>query len=205
MDPAHVSLLDVRIFNASFEKYNVESEIKIGLRVEELYKLLKGFNKKESVRLYNKEEMLCIETKTSKTKLRMIEASNTNTPLPKIPLNAKVSITLDAFKKALNQIGTVSNYVKIETTQTTIILSGKGDNGESEIIFERGMEEIPELSVKENSEATYSLEYLQPFLKRLTTSSIITLEYSTAKPIRLEYNHDNISRIYYYIAPRVES
>ena len=205
MDPSHVALIDLVMSNASFEKWLVNQEGSFAVRVNELNKLLKNFNKKDSVRLYTKEHMLAIETKTSKTNLRLIEASKVNCPLPKILYNSRIQITLDALKRSLKQIETVSDYVTLETTlNRDFILSGKGDSGESTINFERGMEEIPEISNKEPSKATYSLEYLLPFLKQLKCGSVI-IEYSSVKPLRIEAPIDNISKIFFYLAPRVEN
>src|SRR3990167_3449221 len=185
MDPSNVCLIDLTMSNASFEKYEVHQEGKFAVRVNELNKLLKNFNKKDSVRLYTKEHMLAIETKTSKTNLRMIDASSCDCPVPKLRYNAKVGITTNAIKKALNQIKTVSDYVTLETINIrNFILSGKGNSGESTINFERGMEEIPEIEVREESKTVYSLEYLIPFLRQLKTCKYVTLEYSSRQPLR---------------------
>ena len=205
MDPSHVVLLDVRMSNASFEKYQVNQEGNFAFRTKELKDILKNFNKKDSVRLYTKDSMLAIETRTSKTNLRLIEASKVNCPLPKLMYTSRVMITLDALKRTLKQIQTVSDYATFETTMArNFIASGKGDNGDSERTFELGMEELPDIEVKEHTTSTYSLEYLQPFLRQLK-SSIVTLEYRTAQPIRIEAPIDNISKTFFYIAPRIES
>ena len=116
----------------------------------------------------------------------------------------QTSFDIKTYSSTLKQIKTVSDYVTFETTlNRDFILSGKGDSGESTINFERGMEEIPEVSNKEPSKATYSLEYLLPFLKQLKCGSVI-IEYSSVEPLRIEAPIDNISKIYFYLAPRVE-
>ena len=204
MDPSHVCLLDINMPNCSFEKYEVNQEGSFAFRTEEITKLLKNFNKKDSVRLYTKDDLLVVETKTSKTQLRLIEPSNLDCPLPKILFDSLIQITLDALKKSVRQIETVSDYITLETTQNrSIILSGKGNSGESTITFERGQEEIPDIQVKEPSQSTYSFEYIKPFLQQLKTASLI-LEYSSSKPLRIEAKIDNISKMFFYVAPRVE-
>lgn len=204
MDPSHVCLIDLQLSNASFEKYEVNQEGSFALRLDDITKLLKNFNNKDSIRLYTSENIINIETKTSKTQLSMIEPSSVNCPLPKIPYTSRVTITLDALKRSLKQIETVSDYTTLETTTNrNFILSGKGDNGGSVITFERGMEEIPDIEVKEPSNTTYSLEYLLPFIKAIK-SSVLTLEYSNKQAVRIEAHIDNISKLFFYLAPRVE-
>ena len=59
---------------------------------------------------------------------------------------------------------------------------------------------------KEDSTGTYSLEYLNPVIKAVgTTAGLITCEFSSAKPLRIEFKVANIGRIHFYLAPRVES
>src|SRR3990167_461363 len=206
MDPSHVCLIDLTMSNVSFEKYEVQQEGKFAVRIDEINKLMKNFNKKDSLRIYTKDLVLTFETKTTKTQLRMIDASSCDCPVPKLRYNAKVGITTNAIKKALNQIKTVSDYVTLETINIrNFILSGKGNSGESTINFERGMEEIPEIEVREESKTVYSLEYLIPFLRQLKTCKYVTLEYSSRQPLRIEAKIDNISKIFFYLAPRVEN
>ena len=65
---------------------------------------------------------------------------------------------------------------------------------------------IEEITSNEDSVGTYSLEYLNPVVKAVGTSvGSITCEFSSAKPLRIEFKVANIGRIHFYLAPRVES
>ena len=65
---------------------------------------------------------------------------------------------------------------------------------------------IEEISSKSDSEGTYSLEYLNPVVKAVgSNAGFITCEFSSAKPLRIEFKVANIGRIHFYLAPRVES
>jgi len=68
------------------------------------------------------------------------------------------------------------------------------------------MDDVTEISSKEESIGTYSLEYLTPVVQAVgTTAGTVTCEYSSAKPLRIEFKVANIGRIHFYLAPRVES
>ena len=72
--------------------------------------------------------------------------------------------------------------------------------------FEKDMQELEEISVSQESTGTYSLEYLNPIVKAIgSTSGSISLEFSSSKPLRIEFKVANIGRIHFYLAPRVES
>ena len=100
----------------------------------------------------------------------------------------------------------IPREVEIKANTTKAEFSGKGDSGEVVIEMEKGMEQLTEISVKQESIGTYSLEYLNPVVKAVgTKADSVTCEYSSAKPLRIEFKVANIGRIHFYLAPRVES
>ena len=108
--------------------------------------------------------------------------------------------------KILGDIDVVSEYLSIKTTSKNVEFSGKGDAGEAIINLEKDTEELQEISVSQESSGTYSLEYLDPIVKAVGgTADSIICEFSTEKPLRIEFKVTNIGRIHFYLAPRVES
>ncbi|MFN3655402.1 MAG: DNA polymerase sliding clamp, partial [Candidatus Nitrosotenuis sp.] len=100
----------------------------------------------------------------------------------------------------------VSDYLTIKTTESKAEFSGKGDSGEVLISLQKQQDELTDILVKEESTGTYSLEYLNPIVKAVgTASGSIICEYSSAKPLRIEFKVANMGRIHFYLAPRVES
>ena len=209
MDPSHVALLDVSLPNAMFEKYDVEGEIKIGVRADEIQKIIKMFDKDSTIAFSKtKDNLLILSNRTEKYTLRLIESSKSDTPLPRIPYDSRVDlfgkyedITTKNFIKQLEKIQVVSDYVTLETSNYKIVLSGKGDIGSIETGYEQGQVDITN---NQDSQCTYSLEYIMPFVKSVKEHPLI-LEYSTAKPLRIEAKIANIGRLHFYLAPRVEN
>jgi len=208
MDPSHVALIDISWPNSAFEKYECDSDKKFGVRVDEFSKLIKRADKKDSIELSFSEDNMLLVTigQNKKYKMRLIESSATDTPLPKIPYDAKIELSAASFDKILGDVQVVSDYLTINSTESKAEFSGKGDSGEVLIELEQNDDEIQNLSVKEDSNGTYSLEYLNPVVKAVgSTSGTVTCEYSSAKPLRIEFKVANMGRIHFYLAPRVES
>ena len=208
MDPSHVALIDISWPNSAFEKYECDNDIKFGVRVDEFSKLIKRAEKQDSIEIGISEDNMLLVTigKNKKYKMRLIESSSSDTPLPKIPYDAKIGLTSSAFDKILGDVQVVSDYLTIKATTSKAEFSGKGDSGEVVIDLEKGMEQLTDISVKQESTGTYSLEYLNPVVKAVgTTAGSVTCEYSSAKPLRIEFKVANIGRIHFYLAPRVES
>ncbi|SVB29537.1 uncharacterized protein METZ01_LOCUS182391 [marine metagenome] len=208
MDPSHVALIDISWPNSAFEKYNCDSDIKFGVRVDEFSKVIKRAEKNESIEIsISDDNMLQILIgKNKKWSMRLIEGSASDTPLPKISYDSKIGLSSSTFDKILGDIDVVSDYLYIKTSTNNAEFSGKGDSGEAVINFEKGMEGLEEITVNQECTGTYSLEYLNPIVKAMgSTSDSIICEFSSGKPLRIEFKVSNIGRIHFYLAPRVES
>ena len=189
MDPSHVALIDINWPNSAFEKYTCDSDIKFGVRIDEFSKLIKRADKSSAIEInITDDNMLLVSIgKNKKYKMRLIESSAT-------------------FDKILGDVQVVSDYLTLSSTEAQTEFSGKSDSGQVNIILEKNKDELTEIEVKTNSSGTYSLEYLNPIVKAVgTTAETVTCEFSSAKPLRIEFKVTNLGRIYFYLAPRVEN
>ena len=208
MDPSHVALIDISWPNSAFEKYSCDGDIKFGVRIDEFSKLIKRAEKSDGIEInISDDSMLHVSIgKNKKYKMRLIESSASDTPLPKISYDSKITLSSSRLDKILGDIDVVSDYLSIKTTQKNVEFSGKGDAGEATINLEKDMEDVEDISVSQESSGTYSLEYLDPIVKAVGgTADSIICEFSSEKPLRIEFKVTNIGRIHFYLAPRVES
>ena len=197
MDPSHVALIDISWPNSAFEKYECDSDIKFGVRIDEFSKLIKRADKNNAIEISISDDNMLLVTigKNKKYKMRLIESSASDTPLPKIPYDIKISLPSSTF-----------DYLIITASESKAEFSGKGDSGEVKINLEKVADQLTELEVKQDGFGQYSLEYLNPIIKAVgTTVETVTCEFSTEKPLRIEFKVANIGRIHFYLAPRVES
>lgn len=220
MDPSHVALIDISWPNSAFEKYECDSDIKFGVRIDEFSKIIKRADKKDSIdiSISDDNKLLVTVGRNKKYRIRLIESSATDTPLPKIPYDTKIVVPTTKFDKVLGDVQVVSEYLTIRVAGNVVEFSGKGDSGEVAIELgvsgsrDSGSDDanssdniIEEVETKTESTGTYSLEYLNPVIKAVGgATSRVTCEFSSAKPLRLECKIANIGRIHFYLAPRVE-
>ena len=208
MDPSHVALIDISWPNSAFEKYSCDGDIKFGVRIDEFSKLIKRAEKSDGIEInISDDSMLHVSVgKNKKYKMRLIESSASDTPLPKISYDSKITLSSSRLDKILGDIDVVSDYLSIKTTQKNVEFSGKGDAGEATINLEKDTEDVEDISVSQESSGTYSLEYLDPIVKAVGgTADSIICEFSSEKPLLIEFKVTNIGRIHFYLAPRVES
>src|SRR5918911_3561903 len=209
MDPSHVALIDIHWPNSAFQTYDCDATVKFGVRMDEFSKLVRRADKKDAMEVtVGNDSMLHIKISNSYTKeykMRLIEGSSSSTPLPKLNFNSKVVLTASAFDKILSDVQVVSEYISIESKSERIAFSGRGDSGEADIMLEAGNEGLEELQVKEESKATYSLDYLSKITKAVVSmGGSVIAEYSSKMPLRLEFKIANVGRIHFYLAPRVQ-
>jgi proliferating cell nuclear antigen len=209
MDPSHVALIDIQWPNSTFDAYECDSSVKFGVRVDELSKLIKRGDRKDTIEIsVGDDSMLHIKLSSGyrkEYKMRLIESSASSTPLPKLNFNSKIVMTSVGFDKILSDVQVVSEYVSVKTETDKVQFTGKGDSGEVDITLESGSEGLEDLNVKESSLATYSLDYLSKITKAVgSVGSSIAAEYSSKMPLRLEFRVANVGRIHFYLAPRVQ-
>ena len=208
MDPSHVALVDISWPNSAFERYECDAEIKFGVRIEEFDKIIKRAEKKNAIELsVGDDNMLHISLGRNKSyKMRLVESSANETPLPKIPYDATVVLPISTFSRTLDDVVVVSEYMTIECEGNKATFSGKGDSGEVAIEMDTSMEELEELESPSKNVGTYSMEYLKPIVKAVGSAvDSVKCEYSDNKPLRVEFKISAVGVIHFYLAPRVES
>jgi proliferating cell nuclear antigen len=209
MDPSHVALIDIQWPNSTFDRYECDSSVKFGVRVDEFAKLIRRGDKKDAVEISVTDDSKLVVKLTNgymrEYKMRLIESSASSTPLPKLNFNSKIVMTGAAFDKILSDVQVVSEYISLQSNSNKVNFSGRGDSGEAEIVLESGSEGLEDVEVKEQSTATYSLDYLLKIAKAVgAVGSSISAEYSSKMPLRLEFRVANVGRIHFYLAPRVQ-
>ena len=132
MDPSHVALIDISCPNYAFERYECDAETRFGVRVNEFDKLIKEAKKNDSIEISISEQRMMEVAigRNKKYKMRLIEPSATDTPLPDIPYDAKITMAWSRFKKILDDVQVVSDYLTIHTSGSKVEFTGKGDSGE---------------------------------------------------------------------------
>jgi proliferating cell nuclear antigen len=211
MDPSHVALIDVLWPASAFEKFWCHNETKFGVRMDEFSKLIERADKNDSIVITipqdgNPMTLNILSTGYKREyKIRLLESTAGSTPLPKLNFDAKIAMTSATFDKILNDIQVVSDYISIESYSEQAVFKGHGDSGDATITLEPGSEGLEELNVKNESKATYSLEYLRNIVKAIKSSvRSIRCEYSSKMPLRLEFQVANVGRVHFFLAPRVE-
>jgi proliferating cell nuclear antigen len=221
MDPSHIALVDVNWPDSDFEEYKCHSTIKFGFRISEFAKIVKRSNSNDSIEVGIKDNSLCIRSAGSYTrsyKMNLIESSGSNTsPLPQLSFDSKIVISISAFDRILSDIQVISDNITIETFagSTVAKFSGSSDNRNAMVTVDNNNNKsdslagnvLKQLTVKENSKSSYNIDYISKIVKAISSISDdnMTLEFSSKKPLRLEFVIQGSLKTQFFLAPRVDN
>jgi proliferating cell nuclear antigen len=116
----------------------------------------------------------------------------------------------------LNDIHVISDNIGIETIaeKATVTFSGNNDTSTAIVTIEEEEEEeknnnenlLQEVAVKENSKSSYNMEFISKMVRALScaSSDTIILEYSSKKPLRLEFTAFDALKVQFFLAPRID-
>ena len=198
MDPSHISLLDVSFQYALVSKF--------AFRTDDLENIIKSFNADDiSLEISDK---LILENSYERHELMQIESSDQNTPLPKIPYDAIFRMQIKEFYKVIKTLykNQKYDYMTFLTGINGLKIKCINDFSNTEKLLIADRISSNDL---ENA-ATYSLEYIFPFIQvlnsnKLTKNLEIEIAYSNEKPLKLSVYQpiENMPKICFYLAPRV--
>jgi len=216
MDSSHVALVDVQFPSTSFEKFQCSKPSKFTLHVEDFSKIVKRSELKDSFeisRVQNRSLSIKIGTGTNRREfeLHLLDNDLKSTPVPKLTFTTSFTMDLETFFQILTDISTLSNYVTVQVSTDTLVLSGKGDSGRVQITVNREngslLQEVRTESGAQATKAVYNLEFLLKIVRAVSPfSDLVRFDYSTKMPLRLEFlswDKQLSGPVQLYLAPRI--
>jgi len=210
MDPSHVAMVDFEWNKSAFQEYTCLQPTKIRLNVTDVVKKLRGAGQEPLEMAYDegtrKLSMVIKGKWTTTFTLPTLDPGDEEVPTPKIAFNTKIKMISSSFKDIIDQIQTVSDNVKFESTAEKFTAEAITELSGAKIELPKGSDVLLEIDVKEPCKATFNLNYLSEISKAGSSAAeLVTLEFSTNMPVRLEYDMPQQGKLQYYLAPRIEA
>jgi proliferating cell nuclear antigen len=209
MDPIRVEMVDFELTKAAFEDYQCNGDMRLGINMEEMGKVMRRAAAGDSLELVHDEThnklLVRLRGKSVRTfSLSLLDLGTEDLPTPKVEFKALAKITAEAIGEAIKDAGVVSDQVKITAKPEGLTMQSSGDTGDVLIEFRKGSEALLDLEVKEESSAIYALNYLNDMTKAGSMSETAILQIATNIPLRMDFTIPSGGRITYFLAPRRE-
>lgn len=217
MDPSHVALVDLFWPGNAFQNFQCDRSTRFTLRVEDIAKLIGRSEPKDSIEISSavsteQADNPAVLVKLSngykrEFEIHLIESNAGPSPMPKLEFDAKATITKAIFEKVLADVSVVADQVSIRAASDKLTFSGKSDVGSAVVDLRKNDADLLEMNVTAESKSTYSVEYLQNFVKALGgASDSLAMSFSSKKPILIESHlNEQGARLQQFLAPRVAS
>lgn len=214
MDPSHIALIDLVWEAGGFEKFEFQGKgDRFVVRVEDFAKIIKRADKNDSITISRNG------SSSSSDALQIMLGDHRNfefhlldkesvssTPLPKLDLASKFSMSSATLESVLDDISALTSHVRISAEPGgTLTFSGKGDAGSAKIVFAPG--ELVKFDSPQESDSVYALEYIQKVLKPASSSSdVVEFSFGSKMPLAASVNVGDPSKsklkLTFFLAPR---
>jgi proliferating cell nuclear antigen len=211
MDPSHVAMIDFEWPSTVFDGYECEKELKLSVNITEMLKLLRRVSSDESIELSIDKDSgrlnINLKGKHTRTfKMPTLQPIGEEIPTPKVTFKAKIRMTTSSLKDAIEDASIVSDHVRFEATTENLLLKGDGIMGSVSVEIGRESDSVLNFEISEVSKAMFSLNYLSDIVKAASAvSEIVTIEFSTDMPVKLDFEMQQEGKLQYYLAPRIEN
>jgi len=210
LDSSKAAMVVLNLPSGVFQEYSCEGDYDVCLGVDELVKVSKRMASDDKLEFTLNEKDSRFEIKMlgqaeRRFSLQILDPPARSGKKTSMTFDAKAEMFADSFKQAVKDIGVVSNHVKLIAEGDVLTFAGKGDTGDADVSLKRGDDESPlfELKVEKKAVSMYALNYLTEIAKAMSSDSV-TLQFSTNKPIMLEFAIAEGGSITFIIAPRVD-
>jgi len=210
LDAARIAMVDLYLPRESFTQYELDEEqVRIGVNFENFRKILKRAKAGDRIicRVEGGRLKVTLAGKAERTfSLPLIDVAGEELPVPKVTFDVMAKMLSDTLRDSLKEAELVSDSVRLIGEESELKIQARSDEGEWEAVFSIDRGSLIEYEVKQPSSSSYSLNYLDDIVSRAyRISDLVTLEFSTNKPLCLTFDIAGGGTLKFYLAPRIEA
>lgn len=216
VDGHHVALVHLKLDAASFEAYDCPNPMKIGINMNNLYKLLKVAGNQDTISFSIQDQDASelailienLEKKTSTTfKLRLMDVDAETLTMPTIEFDSIITLPSSYFQRLCKDMNNISEIITIRSARDEIVFSCKGDFACQETVIKDSMaDQSIEMQSKTDEivEGAYMLKYMNLFNKAANLSNTLEMYMRKDYPLIMKYNVASLGELRFCLAPKVE-
>ncbi|MEM0374247.1 MAG: proliferating cell nuclear antigen (pcna) [Sulfolobaceae archaeon] len=206
LERAHIAFIKLSLPKEMFNEYEIQEEFNFGFNTQYLLKIFKGIKRKEGIIIESESpELVSLQVLGSVN--RVYKIKNLDVLPPEIPsfnleFEVTASITSNGFKKAIQQITSVSDSVNFSISEDALILRSEGEN-KVEVEFSKENGSLQSIEFTKPVSVSYAGDYLNDILSLTKLSDYVNVSFSENKPLQLEFNMEGGGKVNYIQAPKV--
>jgi proliferating cell nuclear antigen len=205
MDPAHISLITLKLGTMFFSKYEVDQEFSFGFNTSFLSKVLRFATKGEPLEISwesGSTVILRIQGKVHRVfSFRNLLITSPTVPQLNLKFDVKALVDSESFSRALDQVSEVGDTVTLSADESSLKLAA-GEDQKLEVEISKELGGLREIEVNNKSSSSYAMEYLMVVTGLSKVSKEVRLQFSENKPLLLDFTMEG-ANVTYLLAPRL--
>jgi len=205
LDPSRAAMMYILIPAEAFQEFRAEEELKIGLAVGNLSKVLKNLKKGDKITIGANEEsveILIEGTSIRRYKFRNIEVISEELPELSPQYDVEASALSTALRTVISELSSITSTIGITASKDTLIFVDL-DTKKSSYKLATASGSLIALNIKkENVTAAYDSEYLSKVLDILRLGNIVDIKYGSEAPLYLSTEFSG-GKAEYYLAAKI--
>jgi proliferating cell nuclear antigen len=219
MDSSHISLVNLNISSEYFEKYEIEEECDIGIRLNLFHKILKCCDSdKIGIEVVNNGDKMNIEfigKNKSEYELNLMDIEMDNLGIPDTDYHYILHKSYKSMSTLMKKIAVLAgseiefivsdNIFKVKTKDDEDLIQSVftvANEGEDEDEDETNFIVSEDADTDEKLLLTFSFTHIQKFFKISGLSNNVTISFMNDVPLRVSYNFEG-GEIEFYLAPKI--
>jgi len=207
MDPSRVLMVDLVFPPESFEEFEVEERVEIGVNLEDVAKILRRAVKDDKFGLEvdsARYSIMFIGRSMRKFVLPMLDVTAEEIPEPSLEFKAQARLMSDVYRDMIKDLELIGENIKFYADGSKFVASSSSELGEVEIEFTLEGGSLLDIQVEGEQSAMYSLEYFSDLATAARVADAIVVKFSTDMPAEILHELPQGARFSFIVAPRVE-
>ena len=220
-DNSKIVLIHMKLHSENFEHFYCRDKIKIGINMNNLFKLIKVMNNNDILSLYINENdpnklgiRIFNEDKNSLTsfKMNLLDISEEEIKIPPAEFETELTLPSSDFQKLIRDMTNIGDSVDIKSVSDSLIFECDGDFASQETILNETKDKNKSEGLKfsltsdpdKPIQGIFSLKYLVLFTKCTNLCNLIHMYIKNDYPLIIKYTVANLGDIKLCLSPNVE-
>ena len=202
VDAANVAMVIATVEPDAFQAYKIEDNVVVGVELDRLYDMCKGFDNKDYADITVMDGKLSVTSGSITYTTAIIDPSaiRREPKIPELDLPAEVVVEAKEFKKAIAAVERVDDEAIFEKTDEGFRIVGKGDV--DSVAYSVDNSELIDAN-NGRARARFGVDYLKEFCK--VANGAVKIRFGNDYPCWLTFNPKDGFTIEYVQAPRIEA
>tara|TARA_B100001123_G_C15179481_1_gene974774 strand:+ start:332 stop:1138 length:807 start_codon:yes stop_codon:yes gene_type:complete len=218
-DNSKIVLIHMKLHSENFEHYYCKEKIKIGVNMNNMFKLIKTMNNNDILSLYIQENdpnklgiKIINEDKNSQTsfKMNLLDISEEEIKIPPAEFESELTLPTSDFQKLIRDMTNIGDTVDIKSFGKSLIFECTGDFASQETVLcettdknNDGLKFSVACDPSKPIQGLFSLKYLVLFTKCTNLCNLIHMYIKNDYPLIIQYTVANLGDIKLCLSPNV--